>query len=339
MEEGKLMKNILNLFKNIVKKFIHIFIYVWNWTTYSILKLFRMMPTINSKNPDRQSDVDKYWGWHTVNSRQFLTATQSRRYLDWRKSLYPKFPELMGIYGIHDDETILDYGCGPGSDITGFLIYTNARKVIGMDVSMKALKLTQYRLGLHRIKPARIELIHISDSSQKIPLEDESIDYINSGGVIHHTSEPESILKNFHRVQKTGGEARIMVYNYNSLWLHLYTAYEKMIKQAVFQGLSVLEAFSLNTDGEECPISRCYHPEKFIAMCKEAGFIKVEFLGGYLSTTELDCLRNFGEAALSDDGLQEEHKEFIRNLEYDSEGLPMYKGKYAGVGGVYRLRK
>jgi hypothetical protein len=28
----------------------------------------------------------------------------------------------------------LDYGCGPGNDVVGFLLHTNAKQVIGMDV-------------------------------------------------------------------------------------------------------------------------------------------------------------------------------------------------------------
>ena len=81
---------------------------------------------------------------------------------------------------------------------------------------------------------------------------------------------------------RPGGRGLIMVYNRDSLWFHLYTAYEKMIVEDAFPGLDVHEAFRRNTDGPECPISRSYPPAEWVALCEAAGF-EAEFVGGYLS--------------------------------------------------------
>ncbi len=43
------------------------------------------------------------------------------------------------------------YGCGPGNDLVGFLLWGHARQVIGIDISRKALELARRRLALHRI--------------------------------------------------------------------------------------------------------------------------------------------------------------------------------------------
>src|SRR5262245_51935468 len=90
--------------------------------------------------------VDDYWTVHTVNSIPFRTATQSLEYLDWRFRDYPLFREMMGLYRPHDDAVVLDYGCGPGNDLVGYLVHSNAKKVIGIDVSMTALRLASHRL-------------------------------------------------------------------------------------------------------------------------------------------------------------------------------------------------
>ena len=129
-----------------------------------------------------------------------------------------------------------------------------------------------------------------------------------------------------------------MVYNYHSLWMHLYTAYYKMIVQDAFPGLTLEQAFAKNTDGEDCPISNCYSPENFINICNRANF-QAEFVGGYLSSNELNLLKELGARAVADERLGEEHKEFLQSLKYDEHGYPIYKDKHAGIGGVYRLYK
>jgi ubiquinone/menaquinone biosynthesis C-methylase UbiE len=249
------------------------------------------------------------------------------------------FQELMQLYGEHEDQTILDYGCGPGNDLVGFLVYSKAKKVIGIDVSPKALDFAARRLALHHIDPVRIELIRITDSITTIPLSADSVDYIYCEGVLHHTSRPEAILQEFYRVLRPGSQACIMVYNRNSLWLHLYTVYDQMLLKKAFPNLSLEEAFSKNTDGEACPISRCYAPEELIAICKQVGFRQSEFVGGYLSLLELSLLKDLGRNAVEDSRLATEHREFLRRITYDEKAYPMYEGKYAGIGGVYRLFK
>ena len=39
------------------------------------------------------------------------------------------------------------------------------------------------------------------------------------------TKDPDGVLREFHRILRPGGFARLMVYNYDSIWLHLYVAF------------------------------------------------------------------------------------------------------------------
>jgi ubiquinone/menaquinone biosynthesis C-methylase UbiE len=287
---------------------------------------------------ERTTAVDRYWGEHTVNSVPFKTARESRKYLEWRSSAYPLFAEFMRLREEHDGEVVLDYGCGPGDDLVGFAIYTRAKKIIGVDISAKALNLARGRLALHRVEPGRVELIHSADSVQTIPLGDASVDYVHCAGVLQHTSNPRALLGEFYRVLRPDSHACVMVYNRDSVWLHLYTAYQKMIVEGEFPGMDAYEAFSKNVDGVGCPLARCYRAEEFVSMCEEAGF-RAEYVGGYLSDTELRALERLRAEALRDERLAEEHKSFIKDLATDERGFPLYRGKHAGVGGVYRLHK
>ena len=299
--------------------------------------LARHAPEIHGAATGERDEVDGYWNEHTVNSVPFVTARASAKYLEWRFEEYPLFRELSGLWGEHDGEIVLDYGCGPGNDVVGFLIHTGARRVIGVDVSRTALELTRRRVALHRVPTDRVELIELSDASPVIPLSDRSVDFFQCQGVLQHTSDPLSILRELRRVQKPGGEARVMVYNRDSVWFHVYTAYVVKLLEGRYADIPVEDAFQRTTDGPECPIARCWRGEEFVQLCREAGF-EAEFLGGYLSRHELELLARHRDAAIADERLPDEHREFLSELELDESGYPRHRGRYAGVGGAYVLR-
>jgi hypothetical protein len=111
-----------------------------------------------------------------------------------------------------------------------------------------------------------------------------------------------------------------------------------MLLEGQYAEMSVEEAFQRTTDGPECPIARCWEPEDFMALCRKAGF-EVRYLGGYLSRHELEQLDLHLEQAIDDERLGDEHRDFLRELERDPDGLPTRGGRHAGVGGSYLLSK
>ena len=178
--------------------------------------------------------MDSYWSEHTVSPVDLppakgWTRGMSERQLEWRFQQYPMFRELTGLWGDHDGQTVLDFGCGPGNDLVGFALHTGAERIIGIDVSDAALSLAADRLALHRIDPGRVELIQASDSDVEIPLPGDSVDHVQSQGVVHHMSDPDAALRELHRVLRPGGTGCVMVYNRDSVWFHLWVAYERMV--------------------------------------------------------------------------------------------------------------
>jgi len=282
--------------------------------------------------------VDAYWTGHTVNDAPFVTARQSARYIETRFAEYPLFREFSGLYGQHDDEVVLDYGCGPGNDLVGFALHTGARRIVGVDVSDTAIRLARHRLSLHGITEERVGIVRCSDAEAGLPFEDASFDFVSSQGVLHHTSEPEAILRELHRVLRPGGTGSIMVYNRDSVWMHLRVAWELQIRDGRWAGLTAEEAFPRSTDGEECPIARCYSGDEFTAILVEAGF-EARYVGGYLSQIELRAMQESWGHAIADDRLAPEHAAFLRALRYDYNHRPMLGDRHAGIGGSYRIRK
>src|SRR5438309_3634919 len=187
-------------------------------------RLEGLLRTRNAADARGGTRVDVYWGRHTVNAKPFSSAHESEAYLDWRFSEYPLFREFMSLYRDHDEEDILDYGCGPGDDVVGYLTRSKVHHVTGVDVSAKALELAERRLSIHKVDPTRVTLLKTEDSASELPLLTSSIDHINCGGGLHHTSQPTSILREIFRVLTPGGTLNVMVYNRESIWYHRYTA-------------------------------------------------------------------------------------------------------------------
>ena len=282
--------------------------------------------------------VDSYWNEHTVNSTPFRSARESKRYLKKRSDAYPLFTKFMALYGRHQGETILDYGCGPGDDLVGFLLWSKARKVVGIDVSGTALSLLRHRLALHRVDARRVDLIRITDSTGRIPIADSTVDWLHCGGVLHHTSHPQAIVEEFSRVMKPGATGRLMLYNRESIWYHVWIAYAQRIVNAVYPGLTVDQAFTKSTDGPDCPISDAWSPKRVLEMIESAG-LQGQFVGGYFNAEELGWWRTYGPAASNDPRLETEHREFARHVELDPNGYPIRHGKHVGIGGVYAIAK
>ncbi len=295
-------------------------------------------PDIVVRDGASTSAVDDYWNKHTVNTMRFISARESEDYLRKRIALYPMFTELMDLYGDHMGEVVLDYGCGPGDDVMGFLLWSRTAKVIGMDISRTALGLLRDRIALHHLDTSRVELVKITDVSDAIPLAEASVDWVQCGGVLHHTSNPLRIVQEFKRVMKPGAQGRLMLYNRDSVFFHLWIAYAQMIVNNAFPGLTIDQAFTKSTDGPDCPISDAWAPQRVLDMISSAG-LRGTFRGGYVNLQEIEFVRDYRDRAIADARLPESHQRFVSELEFDDHGYPMWRGKYAGAGGVYTVEK
>jgi ubiquinone/menaquinone biosynthesis C-methylase UbiE len=298
----------------------------------------RDIQVLDARSITATGEVEEYWTAHTVRDAAFRTAAESSAYLEWRFAEYPLFREFMELWGDHRGDVVLDYGCGPGNDATGFLTCTEAAQVIALDVSPSALALCRQRLMLHRVDPGRVRLLLISDGDPRLPLGSETVDHVNCGGVLHHVSFPQELLCEFSRVLRPGGTANVMVYGHDSVYVHLFVGYLLQVQGGRFEGESLDEAFEHYADGEGCPIARAYAVEDFTTMCERAGF-RVRYMGGYLSTSELQWVREDRDAAIRCRRLSDASRRFLTELTIAADGMPLHRGRHAGLSGVYRLTK
>jgi ubiquinone/menaquinone biosynthesis C-methylase UbiE len=205
--------------------------------------------------------------------------------------------------------------------------------LIGVDVSTSSLAEAKKRLALH--SAANVELVHLSDPMGPLPFADQSIDIVHCSGVLMVLPDIDKTLREFRRIVKPNGYSQVMVYNYDSIWMHLYCGYiyKKMFSWRA--SVSKQEIFKVTTDGEECPIVDCYTPDQFKAIAKRNGF-NCEFLGAAMSLNELMWMSRRAEA-LKDEALDPEAREFMLNLTFDERQFPLHRGAVAGIDACFKL--
>lgn len=301
---------------------------------------------------EKTNEVQDYWTGHTVHDGWFISGRESLQYREHIWDMYPCYREFADMDRDHTGETILDYGCGPGNDLTWYSQRTNPSMIIGMDISNSALKNSQFRMALHGVDKKKCRLIQIDEADAAIPLEDASVDFVNCQGVLMHTSSPQTILKEFCRVLKPANEKNnccIMVYNKDSIWYHLYAAYylrfvdssplEITLEEA--QKLDIDDVFRMSTDGIDCPIARCWSSGEFADIALRAGFSRVLYKGGYCDSLELWIVKDYLQQALNDPRLEDVHKVFLRDVSFDNNGYPVRtidgRTEMCSLGGVFQL--
>jgi len=274
-----------------------------------------------------------YWNASMVATRSFGSPEDSLEHFHWRNAQYPGYIDLMPVCG-QDEKVVVDYGCGPGNDLVGFSVFSKPAKLYGMDVSAQALQVASKRLELHE---ASAELVQLDEVENKLPMEDNSVDYVHTSGVLHHCLNLDRILDEFHRILKPTGQMSVMIYNSESVWFHLYVGHIWKLKWKRNNDLSTREAFRLTTDGKECPIAKCYEKNEFMKVFSKAGFTG-SHTGNAMSLHELGCMEHRFDA-LADRRYPSEHRDFISNLTFDPRGFPMHKGDVAGINSCFTFQK
>ena len=185
-------------------------------------------PTANGAGDETNAS---YWSRHNVTQhRTFRTRDESLEYLAWRNAEYLFYDELIPMPDL-DGAVVLDFGCGPGHDLVAITERARPARLIGMDVASTSLAEARARLALHGV--AEPELVLLDEGSPHIPLDDASVDFFVSSGVLHHIPDVEAVLRELHRVLRPGGRGRVMVYNRDSIWVHLYVPFVRQLAERI----------------------------------------------------------------------------------------------------------
>ena len=156
---------------------------------------------------------------------------------------------------------VLEVGCGLGSHTQ--LLAGAGCELTAIDLTARAVSLTRNRLALRGLSAEVRQM-----DAEHLEFQDETFDFVWSWGVIHHSSSPQAIAREVHRVLKPGGEFRVMVYSKRSLSNYLNLA-RGLLSGKFFRGMSRMEVLSFYADGY---IARCYTQREFQELLRASGF-------------------------------------------------------------------
>ena len=138
-------------------------------------------------------------------TREFFDAVERHRYTEYA----PWMPEVMG-FNDFAGARLLEVGCGMGTDLLQFA--RGGAKVTGVDLTPRSIEISRQHLAVYGERGD----FAITDG-ENLPFADESFDVVYSNGVLHHTPDTAGAVREVHRVVRTGGQARVMLYYRNSL--------------------------------------------------------------------------------------------------------------------------
>jgi ubiquinone/menaquinone biosynthesis C-methylase UbiE len=285
--------------------------------------------------PSAVATSQDYWSGYHVDAPDsgYSSPEASLEHFDWRNRQYPGYIELMPVDQAND-LVVMDYGCGPGHDVIGFGCFSRPKRIIAVDVSPMSLGLAARRTRLHGLS---VDFRQAQEQPATIPVEDSTVDLVHCSGVLHHTPDPAAILREFGRVLKPGGRGQIMVYHHDSIWMHLYVAYQKMVCEMAFPGLTKRQAFEKTTDGPDCPIALCYTAAEFVQLAESAGLL-CEFIGASMSMVELKLLPKRFEA-IEDKRLDAESRRFLYDLTFNQRQWPSHDNVVAGINACFKISR
>jgi tRNA A58 N-methylase Trm61 len=112
--------------------------------------------------------------------------------------------EILVKVGIREKQTVLDYGCGPGTfTLAAAGIVGEGGKVYALDVRPRALERIREKISSEKIK--NVETILLDTSGFATGLNSETIDVILLYDVFHDIKDRRGLLKELHRVLSPEG--------------------------------------------------------------------------------------------------------------------------------------
>jgi ubiquinone/menaquinone biosynthesis C-methylase UbiE len=159
-----------------------------------------------------KESIRQYWNAEACGERYALGSTNDLRLRSQREARYRLEPMIEG-FALFDGtgKDVIEIGVGMGADHERWA-KSHPASLIGVDITPRAIEWTRNRLTKDGLVP---ELL-LADA-ERLPFPDSSFDLVYSWGVLHHTPDTEAALGEVHRILRTGGQARLMIYHRRSI--------------------------------------------------------------------------------------------------------------------------
>ncbi len=152
--------------------------------------------------------IRDYWNRQPCNVRHSSALYGSQRWSEEvteRKYFVEPHIKPFAEFPKWKDLHVLEIGCGIGSDTLEFA--KAGANVWAVDISSMSVALARKRLF-----PKYYATFTVLDAEQILPHLGMGFDLVYAFGVLHHTPNPDAILRNARKAMKDSGELRIMLY-------------------------------------------------------------------------------------------------------------------------------
>jgi SAM-dependent methyltransferase len=155
-----------------------------------------------------KSAVHDFWNEASCGERLYLDTTDRAGYTQQARQRYelepfiPSFAEFEAWCG----KRVLEIGVGLGADHQRFA--EAGALLTGIDLTPRAVEHTRRRLATCGLTSQLS-----GGDAESLQFPDSSFDLVYSWGVIHHSPDTPEVVREIHRVLRSGGTAKIMVYH------------------------------------------------------------------------------------------------------------------------------
>lgn len=163
-------------------------------------------------NAELKERVRAFWQAHPcgtrfsdaeMGTREFFERIEAHRYAkEWHIPEAANFAAERGL-------RVLEIGCGLGTDGAQFALA--GANYTGVDLTEASIELARKKFELSGLRGE----FRVADA-EKLDFADDSFDLVYSHGVLHHTPDTASAVREIYRVLKPGGRAIVMLYHRGS---------------------------------------------------------------------------------------------------------------------------
>ncbi len=232
-------------------------------------------------------DVRSYWDERPCNIRHSTQEIGSKKYFDeveqrkyFVESHIPAFADFSRWRG----KRVLEIGCGIGTDTINFARAGAA--ITAVELSEKSLEIAKQRALVYGlVNNIKFMLGNAEELDQVIPV--EVYDMIYSFGVIHHTPQPEKVIRQIRKYMDTNSELRLMVYSkisYKLFWI--------MREEGIWDMSRMAELIARNSEAQTgCPVTYTYSFDEITSLLH--GFTILEIHKAHIFTWDVEHYKRF----------------------------------------------
>lgn len=233
------------------------------------------------------ADVRAFWEENPVAAAAVPYPKGSAEYFAYYDRLREQFEPVPFARALHEYSAfkgrhVLDIGCGNGYVLSR---YADAgARVVGVDLTSAAVRLSKRRFDLHGLRGA-----FLMGNAERLPFDDEAFDCVCSMGVLHHTPDTKRAVAEAKRVLRNDGSLIVMFYHRNSFQYRV-----KFPIQRVLAGKSLQQSVN-DVDGAGNPKGDVYSRDQLFDLI--GPFERVEIFAGLFPWYKLGAVTRVVPAA------------------------------------------